>query len=287
MLRELGGIASSASLIGAGVSADRIARAARSGEVMRVRRGWYCLPGCRSELVQAVACGGALSCVSALRLQGTWTMDVALVHVRVPRGTCARPRSGVRIHWSNERLSGFPLDSPAAAVEQLVRCLDARAAIVALDSAVNRRLIAASELERICSMTPRGRRLLPLVDPCSESGLETIARLALRRRNIRVRSQVTIPGVGRVDLLIGDRLILELDGEGFHDFETDRRRDRAAIVIGYEVLRASYRQVMDDWPQIEQQILELVRRREHLWRASHRRAADSSHADADASTRNG
>ena len=287
VLRELGGIASSASLIGAGASADRIERAARSGEIVRVRRGWYCLRDCRSELVQAVACGGALSCVSALRLQGTWTIDAALVHVRVPRGTRIHRRPGVRIHWSDERLSGFPLDAPAAAVAQLIRCLDTRATIVALDSAVNRRLITASEMERICSVSPRGQRLSRLVDPRSESGLETIARLALRQRNIRVSSQVTIPGVGRVDLLIGDRLILELDGEGFHDFETDRQRDRAAIVSGYEVLRASYRQVMDDWPQIEQQILELVRRREHLWRASHHTAAVISHADPCASTRGG
>ncbi len=64
--------------------------------------------------------------------------------------------------------------------------------------------------------------------------------------------------------------MLELDGERWHQFENDRRRDRALIVRGYVVIRASYAQVMEEWPLVEAQILELVRRREHLWRAPHR-----------------
>jgi len=52
---------------------------------------------------------------------------------------------------------------------------------------------------------------MDLVDPGCGSGLETLARLHLRRRHIRVRSQVHIPPVGWVDLLIGGRLVLELD----------------------------------------------------------------------------
>jgi very-short-patch-repair endonuclease len=91
--------------------------------------------------------------------------------------------------------------------------------------------------------------------------------LALRSRNLRVRPQVWIPGVGRVDLLIGDRLVLELDGREWHqDFERDRARDRALVARGYLVLRASYRQVLEDWPTIEAQIAEIVARRDHRWR---------------------
>ena len=60
-----------------------------------------------------------------------------------------------------------------------------------------------------------------------------------------------LPGIGEVDLLVGGRLIIETDGRRYHlgeAFENDRRRDRAATISGYRVLRLTYRQVVDDWP---------------------------------------
>ena len=86
---------------------------------------------------------------------------------------------------------------------------------------------------------------------------------------MRVRTQVEISGVGRVDVLIGERLVLELDGRGFHDddhsFEEDRRRDLELHRLGYVVIRLSYRQVMEQWPRAEQVIRVLVQRRDHMW----------------------
>jgi very-short-patch-repair endonuclease len=79
---------------------------------------------------------------------------------------------------------------------------------------------------------------------------------------------VFIEGVGRVDVLVGDRLVLELDGYGFHatgeSFETDRRRDLALAARGYRVIRLSYRQVMFEWNEAERVILSMVRRGEHV-----------------------
>lgn len=56
--------------------------------------------------------------------------------------------------------------------------------------------------------------------------------------------------------------------EWHSDFEADRARDRALVALGYLVIRASYRQVMQEWPVIECQIAEIVARRDHLWRRS-------------------
>jgi very-short-patch-repair endonuclease len=161
-----------------------------------------------------------------------------------------------------------------------VGCLDLRNLVAAADSAANTRLIDVPAMELMLSATARGRRVLALWDPQAESGLETYVRLALRSARFPVRSQVVIDGIGRVDLLVGDRLVIELDGAAWHggiaDFERDRARDRALIARGYVVMRATYRQVMFELPSIIEQVRTLVRRREHRWRASQTgpRAAD-------------
>jgi very-short-patch-repair endonuclease len=142
--------------------------------------------------------------------------------------------------------------------------------VAALDSAIHLGLVNLQDLRR--DADPRMLRVTEMVDARSESGLESLARVRLRRLRIRAIPQARIPGVGRVDLLIGDRLLLELDGEEFHDFERDRSRDRRAAVRGYLTIRASYRQVIDEWAALEDDLLLLIRRREHL-----DNAARSSH----------
>ena len=116
-------------------------------------------------------------------------------------------------------------------------------------------------------------RLLALADGRAQSGLETLARLRLRSRGLKIRVQVTIPPVGRVDLLVGDRLVIELDGDEWHSTreqrEEDRRRDSALVARGYLVMRAGYHRVLDDWDAFEREVLAVVRRREHRWRAVH------------------
>ena len=71
--------------------------------------------------------------------------------------------------------------------------------------------------------------------------------LGFRRRAVQFRQQVWI-GFKRVDFLIGDRLIVEVDSEEFHHnpaaFEEDRRRDQQFVAWGYTVIRLTYRQVM-------------------------------------------
>lgn len=251
-----------------GLTPRQIARHVASGRLTRLRRGVYSEADADPVVTSAVSAGGRLTCVSALARGGAWTMPFSDTHVRVASGVSVARRPGQRLHWTHERLDDTRwIDDPLTSLALAVECLDLRAAVVLIDSVVNRRILDADVVVRLLVATPRGRRLLKLHDGSAESGIETLARLALRSRNLRVRTQVPIAGIGRVDLLIGDRLILELDGREWHsDFERDRARDRALAARGYLVIRASYRQVMTEWPLVEAQILTLVRRREHLWR---------------------
>jgi very-short-patch-repair endonuclease len=269
-LEATAGIADPSILRRLGIEGRALQRALRSGQLIKLRRGRYAVPTVHPHVASAVRAGGRVACVSALRMYGVWVLADDGEHVRIARGVDAVVGPRMRVHWSDERGWGHPIDSPAFALTTAVHCLPLRHAVVVADSAVNKRILSLDEMARVLASTPRGRRILRLLDPQSESGLETLARLALRGRGIRLRSQVQIAGVGRVDLVIGDRLVLELDGESWHgDFESDRARDRALIALGYVVMRVSYRQLLEDWNAIEVQVLALVRRREHLWRGPH------------------
>lgn len=102
----------------------------------------------------------------------------------------------------------------------------------------------------------------------AESGTETLVRLKLRAGGIRVRPQMVIGGVGRVDLLIGARLVIEVDSREHHTsadaYESDRARDRKLTAMGYLVVRLSYRQVLHEWAEIEPDLLALIRRDAHV-----------------------
>lgn len=151
-------------------------------------------------------------------------------------------------------------------------CGDTGSAIASIDSALETGALDLGHLELIRSWLPPSKRaLLDLSEPDAQSGIETKVRLFLRSRRIPFSVQVAISDVGRVDLLVGDRLVIELDGRAFHTgtaFEEDRARDFELITRGYLVLRISYRQVVHDWDRTRAGILALVARGEHRWRGA-------------------
>jgi very-short-patch-repair endonuclease len=276
IMRHNGGIARTSRLLDEGVTRPEIARAVDIGSMRRIQRGWYATGQALPEVVRAVQCGGRVGCATALRLQGVWMMRDPRLHVCIDPGGKSRPTAGIVTHWRRPAPhSEYPMDDVATALQQLARCRPLREVVVAADSVLNRQLATVAEVSAGLSTSALGRLALRYVDAASESGLESLARVALAQLRIGVRSQVKIPGVGHVDLLIGDRLVLELDGERWHgddeSYEKDRARDAVLVAAGYVVIRCSYRQVMESWSDIEGKIVALVRRREHLWRAPHRR----------------
>ncbi len=76
---------------------------------------------------------------------------------------------------------------------------------------------------------------------------------------MRLTPQAWILG-HRVDLLIGDKLVVQVDG-GHHvgaQREADVRHDALLALNGYHVIRVGYRQLVDDWPSVQQAIVSAI-----------------------------
>jgi very-short-patch-repair endonuclease len=291
-----GGIVTLRQLRNSGVSDGERRKLLNSGHLTRLRNGWFALQNANPDFVRAVRVGGRVTCSSRLEMAGLWVMPDARLHVAVS-GNASRLRApddrrrawdadaypDVRLHWVDGRLSGnrnAAADSIEASLAHLICCADRDSAVVTIDSALNARarggrMLTPSALDRILRRLPaKYAELASLVDPEAQSGLETLARLRLRRRGLRVRTQVEISGVGRVDILIGERLVLELDSRSHHlgdNYEKDRARDLELFRQGFVVVRVSYRRVMFDWHSIEDAILTVTRRGEHMRRGMHAR----------------
>jgi very-short-patch-repair endonuclease len=276
-----------------GVSSGAIVSAVRRGDLIRLRQGWLSLPGADPQVVSAVRIGGHLSCTSVLARHGIWCDDDRRVHVRAePGAQLSAPHSRavplgrhhrVVVHRTGRLpLPAAPADDLATAVAVAMTCQSRPNAIATLDCILNLGIMSVRELREVLApLAAKHRGYLAYADPRSQSGLETMARLGFRRHRIRVRSQVSISGVGHVDLLLGDRLVIELDGYKWHStrvaFDEDRRRDLELARRGYIVLRLSYQQVMFGWPEVERVVLGHIHRREHLWAARHVRAGFRTH----------
>ncbi|KXP11774.1 hypothetical protein AXK57_21210 [Tsukamurella pulmonis] len=265
-----GGIVSRRAALAAGARAAEIERLRHTGDIVGVRRGWYRLPGADAVVVAAVRAGAVLTCVSALPFHpGVWVPPQRRrVHLRRARH--------LRTPAHRDCDAAHPMRSPIRAVDSLpdalrcaAHCLDPAAFVAVLDSTLRReherytvddlRVIFGGAAQRVV-------RLLDFVDPLAGSGTESLVRFHLQYARIKVRSQVVLPGIGRVDLLVGDRLIIECDSTAHHTGQQrleDNRRDRAATRGGYLVLRIDYSEVIGDWPTIFAEILEIVRSGRH------------------------
>jgi very-short-patch-repair endonuclease len=274
------GVARVSDLVANGHPVAAIDRLVARGGLVRLRRGWVALPDAHGEVVRAARLGGVLSCVSVLRPLGVWTGEDARLHLQV-RQHAHVPDHGAdvvthRHHGLGVRPPRGAVDSVESALVHATRCLPRLDAIGALDSALNRRLVTESRLAVLLAQLPLCYRShLDFVDGAAESGLESRVRVGVRAVGIGHRVQVEIDGVGRVDILIGERLVVEVDGSAWHSgheaFVADRRRDLALARRGYLVVRLSYAQVMHGWPATLEVLRGIVARGEHRWAARHGR----------------
>ena len=244
------------------------AKLIRDGNARRLRRGWYLIGDPPGETVRAVKRGGVLSCISALRRWDVWVPEHHDLHVRANNWGVQNLRGPFCRRFGRPEPEYGAVDDVETALQYAARCLDDTGFIVACDSILNKKLMTRDQLEYQFRDAPK--RIGELLDRCdgrAESGPETVIRLFLRSLNVDFDIQVTITGVGIVDILVGDWLIIELDGWRFHGdrehFESDRVRDVDAHALGYTPLRFTYKQVMFQTAETTAKILDAIRAEVH------------------------
>lgn len=259
----LSGVVSAEGLRRMGWTSTDLASALDTGALRRIAKGWFASTMADSWAVAAIRHGGRLGCLSGCRLHGLWTPQHNEPHILIDRGA-ARKHSAWHRH---------PGRFPADAVFSLEDCLaqvighhGAEEALTVLESASNQQRITRSTAELLIgAASGRKQRALKWFEPRAESGSETRVRLWLRQRGFKVRAQVVIPGVGRVDLVVGESLILECDSREFHPFsEEDFRRDMVARALGYTPVRITYQQIFTQWEETQEYLLRLLRTGAHL-----------------------
>ncbi|MCD2443771.1 endonuclease domain-containing protein [Agromyces sp. SYSU K20354] len=264
-------IARTSDLLGAGVGQHDIRIASRGAAIVRVRQGVWALPGAPSPVVVAAAHGGMPACVSAARMLGLWVLDESdAVHVAVGAKDRVHVHPGCRCR--THRVARCELGRRTGIVTMLVqvyRCGGAESFFVTLESALRQRRLTPIMLERLSARLPASARwMLGFAREDADSGLESLLRFRLREHGIDLVSQVVIGGVGRVDFVLGDRLILEVDGKPNHDAPPKRHRDlvRDAIAagLGYSTLRFDYALIVHDWPTVLAAVLTTIDRGVHL-----------------------
>lgn len=136
-------------------------------------------------------------------------------------------------------------------LERVLVCMPLKVSLPMLDAARNRGLYDVSTL----TIPPTGSRLphlreaLSLSSDRARSILETVARLQLIDMGLTPQVGVWIEGVGEVDMIILDFIVIEVDGWAFHSSkeqrEKDLKRDRELLRLGFVVLRFTYDNVMN------------------------------------------
>lgn len=268
--RQLG-VITAGQLALAGLGRDGVARRVARGSLHRLYRGVYLVghptpvPGA-IELAAVLACGrGALiSHRSAAMLWGLVDGPVQGVQVTVVARHC-RPRAGLRIHRVRElhardlrRRNGIPVTAPArtlidfateATADELGRAIAEASVLNLLDEAEFKNAIKRA------GKRPGVRRIGGFL---AEEGVAPTRSGGERKLRGLIRAaDLPMPMVNvRVAGFLADfvwqeqQLIVEVDGYPYHRhraaFERDRRKDMALRNAGYEVIRVTWRALVDE-----------------------------------------
>ncbi|MFD4420505.1 DUF559 domain-containing protein [Agromyces sp. NPDC058484] len=273
---DLGGVARANELDAGGVSRHAIATAVRARAIIRLREGVYVHADTSADVRTAVMHGGSVGCLSRAKEVGLWILEKpTTLHAALPthghlrqvahdpggdeEDDAADDACACILHWCRGGARGGLQALPDALAALLV-CMGEEHFFVALESAMRKRLIDTAGCARLRAAIPRKDRwLVDFARWNADSGLESLLRLRLRPLGISLASQVKIPGVGSVDFVLGDRLIIEVDGKPNHDGPNERHkdlaRDVAAAAQGFDTLRFDSALVIHDWEMVEAAIL--------------------------------
>ena len=261
------------------VDANALSALVRAGVVVRVRHGAYVLSqvwaGAGPEQRLALRTRAVLRArgtqpdaathQSALALHGLPLQGVELDVVDVSGGvTRVRRRAGLRVHPADPGLTVVDVEGCRAvsvdvALAQVVLRAGRDPAVIAADRAfgtgradLDRSIAVVHRIADSPRQALRAERWLRQTDPASESVGESRTRLLLSDLGHPVRSQVRLTDafgtvVARVDLLVGEHVVVEFDGlvkyegaEGRSALAAEKRREDVVRSLGYEVVRLTW-----------------------------------------------
>lgn len=264
-----GGIVRTARVRRLGFSERAVRASVERGELVRPRRGWLATPSSDPALRAAAAAGVVLSCVTQAQRLGLWVLRADAAHVAASAHSGAvrveDPRTVV--HWAEPIVPRAP-DTLVDPIENVLAltaaCLPFDEALAIWESAIERGLVSMPALRRL-PFRGRAREILAEASPFSGSGLESFIAPRLAWLRVPIVPQAWIAG-HRVDFLIGDRLVLQIDG-GTHvgvQRDADNAHDAELLLLGYHVIRVGYTQVVHRWHAVQDTIARAVAQGLHL-----------------------
>lgn len=262
-LRARGGLARTSTLQSGGFSRRLIESRRASGELIRIRRGLYGLPAAAGIFRQALSHNALITCLSAAATYALWTLaEPSVFHLShghratppeaLAHGRCLHPRHP----W-------LPVAGLADVLIHALRCLPELDALVMVQCAVGRGDVSLEflKLKLQGNRNAPARSVLDWVIPRADSLLEVLANLHFARAGLSIRRHVQLDGVGEVDFLVEECLVVETDG-GSHlearQVKKDRKRNNAAVVGGSLVLRYSYADVVHHPQRMVAEVLEVL-----------------------------
>ncbi|MGP3535220.1 type IV toxin-antitoxin system AbiEi family antitoxin domain-containing protein [Microbacterium sp. RD1] len=270
--RGAGGVARTSTLMSSGLSKAALRDAVASGQLLRLRQGVYGLPDTPAAVREAVSHRGKVACVTAARRFGLWTLDDG---ADAPAHVWADPerhRTGddeCGCTWHRDAAcsdSDLVTVGIAHCLVQIAWCRGGEPFFCALESALRQRMLSAADRRLIREGVPHPLRwLVDFARDDADSGLESLIRLRLHLRGIDCATQIAVPGVGVVDLGVGDCLLIEADGQthGGDGRHRDLIRDAVAMSHGFVTLRFDAAMILHEWEVVEAAILAAVSRGLH------------------------
>lgn len=150
-----------------------------------------------------------------------------------------------------------------------VKCGTPEQVFIVLESALKLGLATPNEVREILTHVSRKKaRKIGMPGSRSDSGSESALAFRLRNLKLKFEQQVWIRDVGRVDILVGTSLVIELDSWQYHQadrraYHRDRERDAVLIARGYTVIRLAYSHVFFEWPKFEALLRGYIKRGLH------------------------
>lgn len=288
-VRQFGAF-SRAQALAAGYSDRQIRYLVRQGKWVRLRHRVYCerksISTARADRFKLDTAAAVLSLPetvashdSAAVLLGLQNDIPRLVTVtRAPGNTNALAAPRLRVHRAaipaTHRTSvlAIPVTSPARTVIDLARSRPFRLGVVVADVSLRLGLSSAADLERVladCGHWPdviKARQVVAFANPGAESEFESIARVVFAEQGLpppetQVEIKLRTGRIARVDFLWRKyRTIVETDGMVKYTdpgvLRAEKLRQEALAELGYEIVRVTWQELLDDPAEVARRIRE-------------------------------